>query len=106
MWKDLFISIGIVAGICVILGVALALSHKYLAVKEDERITKVTEMLPNANCGGCGYPGCSGLATALVDGRCKKVGTCKVLKPEPKQAIKDYLESTPGPDGNTIKVDL
>lgn len=104
--KTLLISVGVVAGVALILGLVLAIANKYLAVKEDERVTKVTEMLPNANCGGCGYPGCAGLAAALVEGTCKKVGTCKVLKPEPKQAIKDYLESTPGPDGNTIKVDL
>ena len=106
MVTSLLISIGVVAGISLILGLGLALANKYLYVKEDERISKVTSMLPNANCGGCGYPGCSGLATALVEGKCTKVGTCKVLKPEPKEAIKEYLNSTPGPDGKTLKVDL
>ena len=102
MIENLFISLGVVAGISLILGLALALAHKYLAVKEDERITKVTSMLPNANCGGCGLAGCD----AFVEGKCKKVGTCKVLKEEPKKAIQEYLNSTPGPDGTCLKVDL
>ena len=30
------------------------------------RVGAVLEALPGANCGGCGYPGCSGMADALV----------------------------------------
>lgn len=40
-------------------------SHKF-AVHEDARIGQVSEVLPQANCGGCGYPGCSGFAAACV----------------------------------------
>ncbi|MCG8412308.1 MAG: Fe-S cluster domain-containing protein [Bacteroidales bacterium] len=35
-------------------------------VYEDPRIDQVEEILPAANCGGCGYPGCRGFAEALV----------------------------------------
>ena len=49
-----------------VLGVALAIAAKVFAVKVDERIPKITEKLPGANCGGCGYPGCSGCASAIV----------------------------------------
>ena len=37
-------------------------------VEEDPRIDEVEKMLPGANCGGCGYPGCSGYASAVVKG--------------------------------------
>jgi electron transport complex protein RnfB len=106
LWQMLLISIGVVAGIAIVLGLLLAIAHKYLAVKEDKRVETVTSMLPGANCGGCGFPGCSGLANALVEGTCKKVGTCRVAKPQVKEDIKKYLEETPGPDGNTIKVEI
>ena len=46
------------------------------------------------------------LAEALVEGKVKKVSTCRPSKPEARQNIKDYLASTPGPDGNTVNVDL
>lgn len=35
-------------------------------VQEDPRIDEIAALLPGANCGGCGYPGCRGLANALV----------------------------------------
>ncbi len=41
---------------------------KKFKVDEDPRIGEVTELLPNANCGACGFPGCSGFAEALVKG--------------------------------------
>ena len=37
-----------------------------LVADEDPRIAQVSEVLPQANCGGCGYPGCSGFAAACV----------------------------------------
>jgi Na+-translocating ferredoxin:NAD+ oxidoreductase subunit B len=39
---------------------------KKFEVKEDERIGKVESVLPNTNCGGCGQPGCSAFAKAVV----------------------------------------
>ena len=46
--------------------VILYFASKKFAVYEDPRIGKVAEVLPQANCGGCGYPGCSGFAAACV----------------------------------------
>lgn len=57
------ISLGIIA--LVAAGILYAASKRF-AVYEDPRIAKVAEVLPQANCGGCGYPGCSGLAGAIV----------------------------------------
>lgn len=46
--------------------VLYACSRKFY-VKEDNRIGLVMELLPHANCGGCGYPGCSGFASAIAN---------------------------------------
>ena len=40
-------------------GLILVLAAKFMAVYEDPRIAEVTECLAGANCGGCGYAGCS-----------------------------------------------
>lgn len=45
--------------------VLYAVSNRF-AVHEDPRIGQVSAVLPQANCGGCGYPGCSGFAAACV----------------------------------------
>ena len=49
-----------------IAAVILYAASKKFAVYEDPRIAQVAEVLPQANCGGCGYPGCSGFAAACV----------------------------------------
>lgn len=95
-------AVGIVLAIGGVLGLLLALASKYLAVKEDPRVAEVTKLLPGANCGGCGFAGCSGMADSLVNGGNKNLSSCRPCKAENKQLIKDYLANTPGPDGSTI----
>ena len=52
------------------LGVLAAIILYFVAQKfkvfEDPRIDTTEGMLPGANCGGCGFPGCRGFADALV----------------------------------------
>lgn len=64
-----------------ILGIILAAASKLFAVKTDERVEKITELLPGANCGGCGYTGCAALAGAIVNGEAP-CNTCTVASPE------------------------
>ena len=47
-------------------GGLLALAAKFLAVEENPRVEEVNEILPGANCGGCGYAGCAAYAEAVV----------------------------------------
>lgn len=46
--------------------IILYVASKKFAVSEDPRIAQVAKVLPQANCGGCGFPGCSGFASACV----------------------------------------
>jgi Na+-translocating ferredoxin:NAD+ oxidoreductase subunit B len=55
-------------GLTAALGTLLVLAHRLLHVPEDRRIAQVEEMLPHANCGACGHPGCRPFAEALVRG--------------------------------------
>lgn len=50
-------------------GIGLMYASKKFHVVKDERIEHINEMLPSANCGGCGYPGCMALAEAIVKGK-------------------------------------
>jgi len=58
-----------VAVLCVIGAVSSAIlyiiSQRFKTI-EDPRIELVQEALPAANCGGCGFPGCNGFASAIV----------------------------------------
>lgn len=47
--------------------VLLAVASRVFHVEEDPRVQAVLEVLPGANCGGCGFAGCEGYATAVVN---------------------------------------
>lgn len=49
--------------------VILAIASKIFAVEEDPKVLAITDTLPGANCGGCGYAGCSAAAEAIAAGK-------------------------------------
>ncbi len=53
-------------GVC---GLVLSIASKVFYVYEDPRIAQVENFLAGANCGGCGYAGCSAAAVAVVTGK-------------------------------------
>ncbi|HMA87006.1 MAG TPA: RnfABCDGE type electron transport complex subunit B [Desulfosalsimonadaceae bacterium] len=55
-------------GLGLIIGLALSFASRIFYVYEDPRIGKVENLLAGANCGGCGYTGCSAAADAIVKG--------------------------------------
>lgn len=91
----------ILGGIGLVLGIALALFAKLFYVKEDNRIAEVEKMLPNYNCGSCGYAGCHQMAEALVSGEEKVISKCKPGKKDKNfDPIIAYLSSHPDEDGS------
>ncbi|GHU23620.1 ferredoxin [Spirochaetia bacterium] len=52
-----------------VLGVALGFFRKFFAVPEDPLTGQIREVLPGANCGACGFPGCDGYAAAVASGQ-------------------------------------
>ena len=59
----------IISAMGIIAALMLVIAAKVLYVPEDERIGLVTEVLPGANCGACGFAGCADYAKAVVEGR-------------------------------------
>lgn len=58
----------LILGVCgAIAGILLTVASKIFHVEVDERIEKISEALPQANCGACGYAGCADYATAIVN---------------------------------------
>ena len=50
----------------IVFGVGLAYASGKLEVQVDERVERITELLPGGNCGACGFPACRELAEAVV----------------------------------------
>lgn len=66
----------LVAGIGLVLGLGLAITSKIMAVPVDEKAEAITECLPGANCGACGFSGCAGYAAALSSGKATETNLC------------------------------
>ncbi|MBQ8305671.1 MAG: RnfABCDGE type electron transport complex subunit B [Blautia sp.] len=58
----------LVAAVGLFIGIFLGVAGKKFEVEVDEKEVAVREALPGNNCGGCGYPGCDGLAAAIAKG--------------------------------------
>lgn len=69
--NEVIIAALVIGGLGAVFGIGLAYASKVFAVNVDERITRVKNILPGANCGGCGYAGCDGFAEAVVAGKAK-----------------------------------
>ena len=64
--KEILYAVLVLGIMGAVFGAVLAIASKVFAVKTDERLPKLIEALPGANCGGCGYAGCADYAKAVV----------------------------------------
>jgi Na+-translocating ferredoxin:NAD+ oxidoreductase RNF subunit RnfB len=68
----------------------LAVANRKLYVYEDPRIDQVDRLLPGANCGACGLPGCRAFAEQVVEGSIAP-GKCTVGSEEAREEIAALL---------------
>lgn len=90
---QVFIPALILLALAMLFAIALAYLGKKLAVSRDERIDQVRDCLSGANCGACGYAGCDGFATALVEGKAE-LSSCNATSKEKKEEIAEILGLT------------
>ena len=76
-------------------GLLLAFASVIFRVEVDERIDKITEILPGANCGACGYAGCSAYAKAVVEDDAP-VNACSVGKGKVADEIAGIMGKSAG----------
>lgn len=67
----------IVGVVGIFIGLFLGVAGIIFKVVVDEKEEAVLNTLPGNNCGGCGFPGCAGLATAIAKGEAA-VNACPV----------------------------
>ncbi|MFZ5564543.1 MAG: RnfABCDGE type electron transport complex subunit B, partial [Thermodesulfobacteriota bacterium] len=73
-----------------IIGIGLAIASRVFYVYVDPKVEAVESALPGANCGGCGLPGCSANAAAIVAGKAAP-NSCVAGGPDLAQAIAALL---------------
>ena len=67
----------LIGGVGIFVGLFLGIAAIAFKVKVDEKEEAVLAALPGNNCGGCGFPGCAGLAAAIAKGEAE-VNACPV----------------------------
>ncbi len=82
-------------GIGAACGIILSVASKIFYVYEDPRISEVEYFMAGANCGGCGYAGCSAAANAVVAGKAPP-SVCIVGGQESAVAVAGVMGVDPG----------
>lgn len=85
----------VMLGIGAVCGIVLSVASKVFYVWEDPRIAEVEYFMAGANCGGCGYAGCSAAAGAVVAGK-EPPGVCVVAGMEAAIEIAGVMGVDPG----------
>ena len=89
------------AALSFLLASLLVLAHRKLHVDEDPRIDATHRMLPGTNCGACGFPGCLGLAEAIVGGTALP-GKCTVMTEDEREEVAEFLGVSVGAEEKVI----
>lgn len=92
---EIILPVALVAGIGLVLGLGLAIASKVMAVPVDEKAEAITEVLPGANCGACGYSGCAGYAAALSSGKETATNLCGPGGGEAAKKVADIMGVAP-----------
>ncbi len=79
-----------VGAVGLLFGILLAVASIVFRVEGDERIPQIAELLPGANCGGCGYAGCEALAKAIAEGKAS-ASSCAVAGKEAVMKIGEIM---------------
>src|SRR3989338_6581897 len=97
-----------IAGSAVILGgvglffaALIAVTNRKFRVWEDPRIDVVAGLLPGANCGACGQPGCRAFAEQAVQGAIVPAA-CTVASPDVRAEIAGFLGGAAGQGGTRV----
>ncbi len=90
-YKIVLLTLMTLSGLGVILALILYFVAQKFKVVEDPRIDDVEGLLPGANCGGCGYPGCRGFAEACVSADSLETMFCPVGGNDLMKAVANTL---------------
>jgi len=97
-WAIVIKALAALGGAGLLIAVLLLIASIKLEVKVDEREAAVRAVLPGANCGACGFPGCDGYAAAVASGKAP-LNRCSVGGANAARAIGEIM----GQDAGTVE---
>jgi electron transport complex protein RnfB len=100
-----YIVLGLALSLSIFLATILSFASEALHVPEDPRLNDLINLLPLANCGQCGNPGCKGMAEAILSEN-TRLSACKPGDQSMRDRIRDYLATHPSEEGEYTKVKM
>lgn len=94
--EKILIPVAVVSGIACLLAVVLTIAHRFMSKSGEEKEDELLKILPGANCGGCGFPGCEAYAKALAEGKTKSTDLCSPGKKEVAERLAEVLGTSAG----------
>lgn len=92
----------VIAGIGLVLGALLGWASVRLRVLEDPLVDKIDAILPQTQCGQCGFPGCKPYAEALAKGEAD-INQCPPGGDEGIRRLAELLGVEPKPLGEGLE---
>jgi Na+-translocating ferredoxin:NAD+ oxidoreductase subunit B len=87
---DVLIPILTMGVLALLFSIGLSFAYQKLKVKEDPKVEKINEILPQVNCGACGYSGCRAFAEAVANEKAEITG-CPVGGEEVSKKIAEIM---------------
>lgn len=95
MLKEILDAAVLMTGLGLVFAAILAIAYRFFRVEEDPRLDILEDMLPGANCGACGEPGCRAFSEKLLENETIPA-KCTVNSPEGTQEIASFLGVSAG----------
>ena len=64
----IILAAGVLLGLAIVMAFVLGWANRVFHVVVDPKVEEINNALPQANCGACGYVGCSEYAEAVARG--------------------------------------
>lgn len=95
MFNTVIVSILALLGLALLFGALLGYAAVRFRVEGNPLVERIDSLLPQTQCGQCGYPGCKPYAQAIADG--DKINKCPPGGESTIQALADLLDVEPEP---------
>ena len=93
--STIIIAIVVLASLAALFGALLGFASVRFRVEGNPVVDQVNDLLPQTQCGQCGFPGCKPYAEAIADG--EKINKCPPGGESTIQALADLLGVEPEP---------
>ncbi len=95
MWSGIMIAVLALLGLALVFGALLGFASEYFKVEDNPLVGQIDSLLPQTQCGQCGFPGCRPYAESIAEGGA--INKCPPGGESTIKALADLLDIEPQP---------